>query len=114
VAVRAAEPGRLGDTISGPEHPGIGSGQRRHRAAIALALHLDVPIHAEDTVLDAAAVANTAFRAEGDDRTPDEVEEFRRFLDTASPEDFDPRLILISRPPTISQSMIANHTHMRS
>jgi bifunctional DNase/RNase len=58
--------------------------------AIALALHLGVPIHAEDTVLDAAAVANTVYRAEGDDRTPDEVEEFRRFLDTASPEDFDP------------------------
>ena len=58
--------------------------------AIALALHLGVPINAEDTVLDTAAVANTAFHTEGDDRTPDEVEEFRRFLDTASPEDFDP------------------------
>ena len=58
--------------------------------AIALALHLGVPIHAEDTVLDAAAVAHTAIRAEGDDRAPDDVEEFRRFLDTASPEDFDP------------------------
>jgi len=58
--------------------------------AIALALHLGVPIHAEDAVLDTAAVANTAIRAEGDDRTPDEVEQFRRFLDTASPEDFDP------------------------
>ena len=58
--------------------------------AIALALHLGVPIHAEDVVLDTAAVANTAIRAEGDDRAPDEVEEFRRFLDTASPEDFDP------------------------
>ncbi len=58
--------------------------------AIALALHLGVPIHAEDTVLDAAAVATTVIRAEGDDRTPDEVDEFRGFLDTASPEDFDP------------------------
>ena len=38
----------------------------------------------------AAAVANTAIRAEGDDHAPEEVEEFRRFLDTASPEDFDP------------------------
>ena len=36
-----------------------------------------------------AAVANTAIRAE-DDRAPDEVEQFRRFLDTASPEDCDP------------------------
>ncbi len=58
--------------------------------AIALALHLGVPIYAEDTVLDAAAVATTVIREEGDDRTPDEVDEFRRFLDTASPEDFDP------------------------
>jgi uncharacterized protein len=58
--------------------------------AIALALHLGVAIHAEDSVLDTAAVAHTAIRSQGDDRTPDEVEEFRRFLDTASPEDFDP------------------------
>jgi uncharacterized protein len=57
--------------------------------AIALALHLRVPIHAEDTVLDAAALANTAIRTEGGDHAPDEVEEFRRFLDTTSPEDFD-------------------------
>jgi len=57
--------------------------------AIALALHLGIPIHAEDTVLDAAALANTAIRAEGDDRTADVIEQFRRFLDTASPEDFD-------------------------
>src|SRR5689334_23209865 len=41
--------------------------------AIALALHLGVPIHAEDTVLTTAAVAHTAIRAEGDDQTPDEV-----------------------------------------
>jgi uncharacterized protein len=58
--------------------------------AIALALHLGVPIHAEDTVLDTTAVAHTAIRTQGDDRTPDEVEQFRRFLDTASPEDFEP------------------------
>jgi uncharacterized protein len=56
--------------------------------AVALALHLGIPIYAEDTVLDAAAVANTVARDEGDDPPPrDEVEEFRRFLDTASPED---------------------------
>jgi uncharacterized protein len=58
--------------------------------AIALALHLGVPIHAEDTVLDAAAIVDTAISAEGDDRASDDIEEFRRFLDTASPEDFDP------------------------
>jgi bifunctional DNase/RNase len=58
--------------------------------AIALALHLGVPIHAEETVLDTAAVANNAIRAEGADHASEEVSEFRRFLDTASPEDFDP------------------------
>jgi uncharacterized protein len=58
--------------------------------AIALALHLGVPIHAEDTVLDAAAVTNTITRFGDDPAQLDEVEQFRRFLDTASPEDFDP------------------------
>jgi bifunctional DNase/RNase len=58
--------------------------------AVALALHLGIPIHAEDTVLDQAAVINTVVRVEGDDRAQaDEVEKFRRFLDSASPEDFD-------------------------
>ena len=41
-------------------------------------------------MLDTAAVADTAIRTEGDDRAPDEIEQFRRFLDTANPEDFDP------------------------
>jgi bifunctional DNase/RNase len=58
--------------------------------AVALALHLGIPIHAEDTVLDAAAVTNTITRLGDDPAQMDEVEQFRRFLDTASPEDFDP------------------------
>jgi bifunctional DNase/RNase len=58
--------------------------------AVALALHLGIPIHAEDTVLDAAAVTNTIIRlGDNDPAQADEVEQFRRFLDTASPEDFD-------------------------
>ena len=58
--------------------------------AVALALHLGIPIDAEDTVLDAAAVTNTISGLAGDDpEQVDEVEQFRRFLDTASPEDFD-------------------------
>ena len=58
--------------------------------AVALALHLGIPIDAEDTVLDAAAVTNTISGVAGDDpEQVDEVEQFRRFLDTASPEDFD-------------------------
>jgi uncharacterized protein len=60
--------------------------------AVALALHLGIPIHAEDTVLDTVAVSNTVTRVEGDDPAqPDEVEEFRRFLDNATPDDFDPK-----------------------
>jgi hypothetical protein len=35
--------------------------------AVALALHRGIPIHAEDTVLDAAAVTHTPIRNEGDD-----------------------------------------------
>ncbi len=59
--------------------------------AVALAVHLGVPIRVEDTVLDAAAVRNTLLRVEGDEPAQaDEIETFRRFLDTASPEDFDP------------------------
>jgi bifunctional DNase/RNase len=78
------------DPTSGTPHDHHTRISTRVSDAIALALHLGVPIHAEDIVLDTAAVADTAIRAEGDDRAPDEVEQFRRFLDTASPEDFDP------------------------
>ncbi len=58
--------------------------------AVALALHLSIPIQAEDAVLDTAAVINTVTRVEADDPgQADDVEQFRRFLDGASPEDFD-------------------------
>jgi bifunctional DNase/RNase len=57
--------------------------------AIALALHLNIPIHAEDTVLDTAAVTDPATHPARDDSHADEVEQFRRFLDTAAPEDFN-------------------------
>ena len=67
--------------------------------AVAVALHVDVPIEAEDAVLDEAAVAEVAGLAdaiadeEADEAAPEETEEverFRRFLDSASPEDFGP------------------------
>lgn len=65
--------------------------------AVAVALHLDVRIEAEDAVLDEAAVAEvaglaTALGEEEDDgpAESEEVERFRRFLDNASPEDFGP------------------------
>jgi Domain of unknown function (DUF151) len=82
--------------------------------AIALALHLGVAIDTEDRVLDTAAVTHTAIRSEGDERTPDEVEEFRRFLDSASPADFDPDWSLRSWSSAIHHSRIANHARMRS
>ncbi|WP_246632688.1 bifunctional nuclease family protein [Pseudonocardia nigra] len=77
--------------------------------AVALALHLDVPIQAEDDVLDQVAVADAEVvtldpggeaepldldpadrpPAEGGAIDVGEIAEFRRFLDDASPEDFD-------------------------
>ena len=67
--------------------------------AVAVALHLGVPIHAEDDVLDQAAISDARIvgaDVAGDDDEPDaadveeaeQVERFRRFLDNASPEDF--------------------------
>lgn len=65
--------------------------------AVALALHLHVPIRSEDSVLDVAGlpgddVIDMSVGGGGADRTDptEEIEQFRRFLDTASPEDFDP------------------------
>jgi uncharacterized protein len=65
--------------------------------AVAVALHVDVRIEAEDDVLDEAAVAEVSGLSgesgeEEDDGAVDseEVERFRRFLDSASPEDFGP------------------------
>ncbi len=63
--------------------------------AVALALHLGVPIHVEETVLGRAAISRAdASSLAGslgpiDETTLDAVEDFRRFLDSASPEDFD-------------------------
>jgi bifunctional DNase/RNase len=65
--------------------------------AIALALHLRVPIHAADTVLEQAALTNAQVHGIGqaEDPVPDtpiqaeELERFQRFLDTATPGDFD-------------------------
>jgi bifunctional DNase/RNase len=65
--------------------------------AVAIALHLGVPIRAEEAVLDEAALPETqvidtgaAEEAPSETEQADEVEEFRRFLDSASPEDFGP------------------------
>jgi Uncharacterized conserved protein len=69
--------------------------------AIVLALHLDIPIQATDAVLDQAAIADldvitaaqiagTAGRTEADPDQITELEQFRQFLDTATPEDFAP------------------------
>jgi bifunctional DNase/RNase len=50
--------------------------------AIALALRMGVPVFAEDSVLDSAGVAVP-------DEQESEVEKFREFLDTISPDDFN-------------------------
>ncbi len=70
--------------------------------ALTLALHLDARIEVADEVFDRAGVAKARV-LDADDPTPDapaagggpgeeakEIEEFRRFLDQASPSDFDP------------------------
>jgi uncharacterized protein len=67
--------------------------------AVAVALHVDVRIEAEDAVLDEAAVAEVGViggaaedpDAEGEGEPvseQEELERFRRFLDNAEPEDF--------------------------
>lgn len=67
-------------------------GERRLAArasdAIALALRADCPIECADEVLDAAGV--TADPPPGAEAAPrdDEVERFREFLDSVTPEDF--------------------------
>lgn len=67
-------------------------GQRRLPArasdAIALALRADCPIRCVDAVLDEAGVVPG--EVTGEDGTPpeDEVERFREFLDSVTPEDF--------------------------
>jgi bifunctional DNase/RNase len=63
--------------------------------AVALALHLGVPIHVEETVLAQAALSSaeesgvSGLLGRTDEPTLDAIEDFRRFLDDASPEDFD-------------------------
>jgi bifunctional DNase/RNase len=63
--------------------------------AMALALHFGVPIHVEEPVLDRAGIPRGDVSSVGgwlepaDESTLDDVEEFRRFLDRASPEDFE-------------------------
>lgn len=69
--------------------------------AVAMALHLDVPIRAADEVLDQAALADVEVvdtRSAGDGRDVSsagpvdenaELERLRRFLDKATPDDFD-------------------------
>lgn len=65
--------------------------------AVALALHVRAPIHASDDVLDAAALPGTDVVGltdpGADDPVPGteevEVERLRRFLDDATPDDFD-------------------------
>ncbi len=72
--------------------------------AVVIAAHLNAPIDVTDAVLDTAAVEQTSIT---DDSTPPgdtpfdpsasatdaqerELSQFRRFLDTATPDDFDP------------------------
>ena len=59
--------------------------------AIALALRVGCPIQCAEELLDAVgvdSVEEVADLAAGEDQPDDEVERFREFLDTVTPEDF--------------------------
>jgi hypothetical protein len=63
--------------------------------AIAIGLHLRVPIHADDTLLDHAGLPNAHLNDTTATQPPaglgaraGELTKFRQFLDTVSPEDF--------------------------
>jgi hypothetical protein len=61
--------------------------------AVALALHVGVTVQAADSVLDQVGIRDAEVRQTEADRaelSEADVERFRRFLDNASPEDFDP------------------------
>jgi hypothetical protein len=63
--------------------------------AVALAVRVDIPVFVDSAVLDTAGVIVTeededeAAAVEGDiEESDDEVERFREFLDSVSPDDF--------------------------
>lgn len=58
--------------------------------AVVLALHARAPIEVAEEVLAVAGVGPDAVAVEGAGRGTAEVEELRRFLDTAVPDDFRP------------------------
>ncbi|MFP5072154.1 bifunctional nuclease family protein [Pseudonocardia nantongensis] len=58
--------------------------------AVIIALRAEADVEVGPAVLDAAGVDARTVRVEGGEAEGAEVEEFRRFLDSASPEDFDP------------------------
>lgn len=61
--------------------------------AVALAVRCEVPVFVADAVLDEAGIviADDAESGDGEISDPEgEVERFREFLDTVSPEDFGP------------------------
>ncbi|MEJ8281689.1 bifunctional nuclease family protein [Pseudonocardia spirodelae] len=57
--------------------------------AVVLALQAGAPLEVDDEVLAVAGVDPATVTVEGPGGGADEVERFRRFLDTALPEDFD-------------------------
>ena len=58
--------------------------------SVALAIRMGVPIHVEDAVLDEAGLLMPDDSDEESDGTmrEDEVEKFKEFLDSVSPDDF--------------------------
>lgn len=57
--------------------------------AIALAVRMGTPIFAAESVLDSAGYTTTDEDDDGDEQPEEVVEQFRQFIDSVSPEDFD-------------------------
>ena len=56
--------------------------------AVALAVRTEVPVFVDAAILDSAGIVGDETEEEPAEESEDEVERFREFLDTISPEDF--------------------------
>ena len=57
--------------------------------AIALAVRTGTPIFAAEDVIDEAGYRETEAESESEDQSEEVVEQFKEFIDSISPEDFD-------------------------
>jgi bifunctional DNase/RNase len=58
--------------------------------AVVVSILLDAPIEVAEAVFDRAGIARSEVVGAGDGASDEVIARFQRFLETASPEDFDP------------------------